>query len=196
MNTNCVRISCAALCRIAIDGRFLLEINKNRGDVLTPIGGALEFHEEARSVLEGLGACFEKGDDLRLTLPAGNVDAFRTWFERKEHRETSPLRELREELIEEHRVLPSWPGDLAELVFLRRVEREEKTSRNDRIGTLTRYFYETFEVSLPMELEQACCAAATLPASRLRLLTRAEILSGVTFEGIKIANTSRLVVES
>ena len=119
-----IRISCAALCRIQIDGKFLLEINKNRGNVLTPIGGALEFEEVGRIFLARIEAQFEKGMDLRLTIPASNVDSFRAWFERKEYRETSPLRELREELIDEHRILPSWAGDLAEPDFLCRIEHE------------------------------------------------------------------------
>jgi len=197
MPHDTIRISCAALCRIGIDGKFLLEINKNRGDVLTPIGGALEFHSEARSFLESLGAGFEKGDDLRLMIPMDKVDAFRDWFGRCEQRETSPLRELREELIDEHRVLPSWPGDPATSAFLRRIEHEEETTRKDRAGTLTRYFYEIFEVTLPAPLADACRAAVASPASRLRLLTREELLSGnTTPDGLKIATTSRFVIES
>ena len=195
--TPAIRISCAALCRIEIDGKFLLEINKNRGDVLTPIGGALEFEEEGRGFLDSLNAEFEKGMDLRLTIPANNVVAFRAWFERKEHRETSPLRELREELIDEHRVLPSWSCDLAEPIFLRHIEHEEETTRKDRIGALTRYFYEIFEVKLPAELEDACRVAAGTDSSRLRLLTRQEALSGSpTKDGLKIALTSKFVIES
>jgi len=192
-----IRISCAALCRIEIDGKFLLEINKNRRDVLTPIGGALEFVKNGQNFLSSIDAQFEKGIDLRLTIPASNVDAFRAWFERKEHRETSPLRELREELIDEHQVLPSWSGDLAEPIFLRRIEHEEETSRKDRIGALTRYFYEIFEVKLPAELEDACRVAAGTDSSRLRLLTRQEALSGSPAQdGLKIALTSKYVIGS
>ena len=197
MSYETIRVSCAGLCRIEIDGKFLLEINKNREDVLTPIGGALEFEEDARFFLSSINTQFEKGMDLRLTIPANNVDAFRTWFERKEHRETSPLRELREELIDEHRVLPSWACNLAEPDFLCRIEHEEETSRKDRIGVLTRYFYEIFEVKLPTELEHACRAAAGSNSSRLRLVTKREVLSGSpTKDGLKIALTSKYVIES
>lgn len=77
---------------------MLLGINKNRGDVLAPIGGALEFHEESRPFLAGLGALFQQGCDLRLLLPRERLASFEEWFGRREGRETDPLRELREEL--------------------------------------------------------------------------------------------------
>lgn len=194
--TKHIRISCAALCRIEIGGRFLLEINKNRGDVLTPIGGALEFHEEAREFLDSLGAEFQKGNDLRLVIPTSNFSTFREWFLRKVARETDPLRELREELIEEHGVLREWPAEEPEISFLRMVEIEEATTRKDQAGMLTHYIYEIFSARLPEAVETACIAAASRPNGSLHFLSRGELATAQSHESLLIAETSRIVIDS
>lgn len=190
-----IRISCAALCRIEIEGRFLLEVNKNRGDVLTPIGGALEFCEDVRPFLLALGAEIERGNDLRLLLPARRMHEFREWFARKEGRENDPLRELSEELIDEHRVLPAWsPGD-ASISYLRLVELEQATTRKGLEGLFTRYFYEIFAVRLPGTVERACIERVTDPGSRLHLLSREEA-AAISYAGYPLAEISRIVIES
>ena len=198
MNSNpeTIRISCAALCRIEIDGKFLLEINKNRGDILTPIGGALEFRDEARPFLQTLGADFQKGKDLRLVIPVESIPEFRKWFLSKSGRETDPLRELREELIEEHRVLPAWSAEEPELSYLRLAELEEPSTRKDQVGVLTQYFYEIFSVRLPQEVERACVQAASSPTGTLHLLSRGEMAASLTHGGYLLAETSRIVIQS
>jgi hypothetical protein len=196
MPDDIIRISCAALCRIEIGDRFLLEINKNRGDVLTPIGGALEFHEEARTFLESIGAVFQKGRDLRLVIPTSGLPAFREWFSRKEHRETDPLRELREELIEEHGILPEWPAEEPVISFLRMVELEEATTRKDQAGMLTHYFYEIFSARLPAAVESACVSAASRPHGTLHLLSRGEMAAARSHGALLVAETSRIVIDS
>ncbi len=197
MNTHdTIRISCAALCRIEIGGRFLLETNKNRGNVLTPIGGALEFREDARAFLESLGAEFQKGNDLRLVIPTSNLSAFSAWFLKKEGRETDPLRELREELIEEHGILPEWPGNEPEITFLRMVEIEEVTTRKDQAGMLTHYFYEIFSARLPVAVETACVVAASRPDGSLHLVSRGELATSQLHGAPLVAETSRIVIGS
>src|SRR4051794_2923044 len=91
---NRIRVSAAGLVRIELEGKWLVEVNKNRGNVLTPIGGAMEFHEEARGFLTFLGAEFQKGPDIRLMLPKASVPEFEVWFRRRVEREISPVREL------------------------------------------------------------------------------------------------------
>src|SRR5688572_14173345 len=104
-----IRVSCSALALIEVDNLILLEVNKNRGNVLTPLGGALEFREEARPLLCGLDAVFEKNADLRIVLPARNLPRFDAWFRLRTERETDPVRELKEELVQEHHALQQWP---------------------------------------------------------------------------------------
>ena len=191
-----IRISCAALCRIEIDSKFLLEINKNRGDILTPIGGALEFHEESRPFLQTLGGEFQKGMDLRLMLPSDHLHRFREWFIRKEGRETDPLRELREELIEEHGVLPTWPAEEPACSFLKLVELEETSTRGDQQGVLTHYFYEIFAVRLPHKMECACVETVSSPTSTLHLLSEEELNSSRVGRKFPLAETSRIVIQS
>lgn len=191
-----IRVSCAALCRIEIDGKFLLEINKNRGDVITPIGGALEFYENARPFLESLGAEFQNGNDLRLIIPKTSLPAFREWFVRNEDRETDPLRELREELIDEHGVLPSWPEGELKMSYLRLVEIEEATTRVDQQGRLTHYFYEIFSVGPPEEVEAACVDTSSLPGGSLRLFSHDNLAVINSNSSLRIAETTRIVIET
>ena len=196
-----IRVSCAALSRIEIDGKFLLEVNKNRGNVLTPIGGALEFHEAARPFLNSLGAEFEKQSDLRLMLPPSRLPKFRDWFLARRDLECDPVRELREQLIDGHGGLPQWPGCDLPQRFLRLFEHEERTTRKESAGTLTRYYYEVFAVTLPEKLSRACVEAANSPGSGLRILAPAEIVrlsepDCSPEDGMKAAITCRFVAES
>ena len=196
MPDNTIRISCAALCRIEIGDEFLLEINKNRGNVLTPIGGAFEFREDARPFLESLGAEFQKGSDLRLRIPTEKIPDFREWFLKKEGRETDPLRELREELIDEHRVLSAWPDEEPVLSFLKLVELQEIATGKGQEGVLTQYFYEIFSVRLPHTVECACVDASSRINATLHLLSREERTSLTPQGHFPLAETSRIVIQS
>lgn len=191
MSADTTRISCAALCRIEIDGSFLLEINKNRGNVLTPIGGALEVMEQGRLFLVTLGAGFEKRSDLRLSLPTDMLGSFAEWFARRVDRETTPLRELSEELIEEHAVpLPSGLLADSEIRFLGCVPTEESSTRSGIGGSRTHYFFEIFQVNLPETICEAIRISMRKPESRLRTVTRCEIEGGKTRDGFPIANSA------
>ncbi|MCC7377380.1 MAG: hypothetical protein IT581_22155 [Verrucomicrobiales bacterium] len=192
-----IRISCAALCQIEIGGRFLFEINKNRGNVLTPLGGALEFHEQARPFLLSLGVKFQEGHDLRLTLPERRLPKFREWFVKKTDRETDPQRELREELIEEHQVLPFWPTAKASMSWLRLAELEQVSTREGQEGVLTHYFYEIVAVRLPDAVAKACVERAAGHLSRLYLLYEEETRgASAMHQGYPLAETCRIVLQS
>ncbi|MEW6578348.1 MAG: hypothetical protein AB1435_04045 [Chloroflexota bacterium] len=145
-----LRVSCAALCRIMHQGRYLLVLNQQRRRrgryVLAPVGGALALTEPEH--LTAFGARLEDpaAADLRLYLPAGALAGFRAWFHSGQGRERSPFRELYEELVSETRLLPALsPGDvIAEP--LRTVERREPTDRHGDAGPLTHYFLELYDV--------------------------------------------------
>ncbi|WP_162909576.1 hypothetical protein [Aggregatilinea lenta] len=148
---NRIRISCAVLCRIAHEGRYLLLINENRRRrgvyILSPIGGALTV-DDARPVLE-MGAEFEDANsrDLRLTLPHAALDDFRVWFYRGEGRELTPFRELHEELVLESSLLPSLTARDVSWQRLWTVEQEGFTGRLGQTGVLTHYFFEIYNVT-------------------------------------------------
>jgi hypothetical protein len=176
---NDLRVSCAALCLIEMDHRVLLEINKNRGDVLTPLGGALEFHETARQFLSGLGAVFEKGCDLRINLPAANFHRFETWFGRREQRELNPFRELHEELVEEHCAVPRLVESDAIIKYLYTVTNREPTTRRGLKGISTTYLLEIFRVEFSKSTLLNIVEAVNRPSSRLRLVTQEDIAAGL-----------------
>lgn len=145
-----IRISCATLCRIEHQGRFLLLLNANRRQKgtyqLGPIGGALRLLDldrlaafEARP--ETLGS-----DDLRLTLPRRQLDAFRAWFATGEGRERSPFRELHEELVSEAGLLPALRPEEVDCRYLWTVEEEALTDRRGQTGLLTHYFLEIYDI--------------------------------------------------
>jgi len=190
-----LRVSCGGLCRIEIDGKFLLEINKNRGDVLTPIGGALEFHEEARPFFERLGAVFEKGNDLRLFVPTASVPAFEAWFRQRVGRETDPLRELQEELIAEHHVVSEWPDMPPEITYRGMKSREDPTGRKGLEGVLTRYYFEVFDVGLPAAIVRAVRPQVAGGVGRLRLVSRGEIDARKSGDAIPISLTAAMLLE-
>jgi hypothetical protein len=182
------RVSAAALCRIEIGGRFLLEVNKNRGDILTPLGGAYEFDESARPFLKSLGAQFEKRRDIRLTVPSDRLAEFELWFRKREGRETLPSRELREELVEEHRALDAWDDGAVSYRFLGLVTTEERTSRRGTEGALTRYFYEVFDVLFSPFVQRQLAQRAEDRSSRLRLATRGQIETSGEVSGLRVAS--------
>lgn len=189
-----IRVSCAALCLIEIDDLVLLEVNKNRGDVLTPLGGALEFHEAACPVLTELGAVFEKGMDLRFRIPAENLSRFETWFRQRCEREVSPLRELKEELIEEHGALLRWPDNDVVFDYLGISLDRVATTRRGLEGVTTSYFFELFSATFDARTVEILVQALSQPGSRLRLVPKEAILAGVdATDGMVVAASAKML---
>lgn len=183
---NTIRVSCAALCRIEIEGKFLLEINKNRGNVLTPLGGALEFYEEARPFLESLGTEFQKGKDLRLILPMEKAETLKDWFAERRDRETDALRELEEELLEEHGL--ALPVEFIRKLpcrYLWTVSTRMASSRKGQEGVETWYLFEVFEIMVGAETNRIL-GASVEASTCLRLLKKETIESGVSEDGIPV----------
>ncbi len=185
-----IRVSCGTLCLIRIGDAYLLEVNKNRGDVLTPIGGAIEFYESARPALHGMGAVFEKASDLRLSLPLDQLPRFEAWFRSRRDRELSPMRELREELCDEHHVqFPRNVGDLVQCEYLSTCSFQTESTRREVRGSRTSYFHEIFRVDLHADAQAGLAAAVAMSESRLRLVTRAEIDRGHNAEKLPMGDT-------
>jgi hypothetical protein len=146
-----IRISCASLCRIELDGRYLLLLNHNRREkglyILSPIGGALTVRDP------GIFARFDAvpenpaSSDLRMLLPLSQLEAFRQWFYSGDDRERSPYRELYEELVIESRLLESLEPDHIACRYLWTIEDRRPTERQGQTGLMTQYFLEVFDIT-------------------------------------------------
>jgi len=189
---NGVRISASILARIVIDDRYLLVLNKRRRvagrRVYTPVGGAIMLDEAARPFLLGIGAAFETGANLRFMLPIDNVPAFEAWFHRREGRETSPYRELREELVEEEGVLDVLPEGSIRVTFLGFAKQRAITDRPGCEGLLTYRFYEVHDVGFLPEPTGCIRRAASDPVKRVALVTGDEIRGGRATDGTDIGS--------
>lgn len=145
-----IRISCAALCRIEHLDKLLLLLNLNRREKgiyrLGPIGGALRLFDRTR--LAAFGAVSEDPlqEDLRLTMPPAALTVFRDWFYTGNGRERSPFRELREELVNESKLLSALVPEDIDCRYLWTVEEEGLTDRHGQTGLLTHYFLEVYEI--------------------------------------------------
>lgn len=181
------------LCVLLNKGR----LNHNGQRILSPIGGAFTVYPAGKEHLVRLGARdFEGGEsDMRFRLPDGNVPEVWEWFRRRSGRETSVLREFREELTEETQAVR--PSDLAgfkERLADTRSYRAE-TRRNVPERT-TEYLMEIFEVRLGSTAMRALRAASRLPLSHrwVYFVTRREIMAGVTDDGIRIGEITKFIV--
>jgi len=107
-----VRISAAGLIRIKVGDQYMLihygRMRPDRPRRYIPVGGAVEYTDKGRQFLQSIGAYNFEGDDpnnpskdLRFFLPVKQLDTFEQWFRRRVDREIDPLRELREELVDE-----------------------------------------------------------------------------------------------
>lgn len=105
-----VRVSCAYLYRIQIDGKFFLIRNKGRGNI-SPIGGAYQFYESGREFLNEIKAVNDAGlipkkteekyqHDIRLIFSLNRLPKFMEWFQSGQGREFNVEREFFEELEE------------------------------------------------------------------------------------------------
>lgn len=148
--TDFIRVSCATLCRIEHHGRYFLLVNANRRAkglyILSPIGGALALTDESRITAFGAVLDNPASRDLRLMLSRDRLPEFRAWFLRGEGRERTPYRELREELVEESKLLPKLDEHEITCRYLWTVEEESLTNRQGFTGLLTHYFLEIYDV--------------------------------------------------
>jgi class 3 adenylate cyclase len=105
-----LRVSFAAMLRIAHAGRYLLIRNLHRPEVFGPIGGVYKFYRASDALLdsmrfrvEGTPTPDDSVDDIRGYLPCGSALRFKRWFDRCVDREdprTCIHRELAEEIGE------------------------------------------------------------------------------------------------
>jgi hypothetical protein len=151
MEESQVRVSCGSLCRIIIDGKYLLILNHNRRKKgyyqLSPIGGAITI--DSWDYLSSLSIDPEKAgsNDLRFYINISQIDAFRAWFYSRQHREQDPFREIYEELVLESHALFDVSRRDVSMRFDRVVEDQKQTARKGLTGQFTHYFFDIFDVS-------------------------------------------------
>jgi predicted nuclease of restriction endonuclease-like RecB superfamily len=193
-----VRVSAANLVKIELDGKILLCLNKKRlaagKKVYTPFGGSTEFYPSAKPFLDSLKVEYEKGNDLRLMIDEDKLPEFEKWFYQKKDRETSPYRELKEELVEEEQVLPDLPPDAVDFEYLGTVTERTITDRPGQEGKVTERYLEIYKAKFKPEYEQKIREALEKPDSHLVLVTEREILKGISDSGIEIGGVCKALL--
>ena len=192
------RISAAGLVKIVLEDKLLLCLNKSRlqagNEILKPLGGAFQVYHSAKAHLESLGAQFESGMDLRFLMPTENIEEFEEWFESNEGRETSPYRELKEELVDEERILKKLPGTKVDLYYLHTQVQRDVTDRPGQEGLVTNRYLEVFNAQFSQDLTDDILRNLELSNTHLYLASSEEIRNRITQTGIKIANNSHALL--
>ena len=189
-DSSMMRISCASLCRIEIDDKYLVLLNRNRRQKgiyqLSPVGGAIEIDDW--SVLGHLNLNPEKpsSSDLRFFLDVDKIEAFRSWFYKRQDREVSPFRELYEELVEESGALFNLKRDDVAIRYLHSVEDRKQTLRKGLTGQFTHYFFEIYAVSF-RSMDVILRLKTTPPNAGIVFLTADQMRQGaslkISFDG-------------
>jgi hypothetical protein len=194
-----VRVSAASLVKIDLDGKYLVGLNKGAlksgKRVYTPFGGALEFFESARFFLEGIGANFEKGNDLRFTIPERNLSAFESWFYAKRDRELSPYRELEEELVKEEKIFLEMPSYAVNLEHLGTYRDRSCVGRFKPEGRMTQRYFEVFHANFAPKYIEWLRLALEKDNTPLMLVSEDEIASGLTSSGLEIGSNCIYLVK-
>ena len=96
-----LRFSMSALIRVRYEDNICLLIEKSQ---IKPIGGS--FHYKKKPSFKDITFDKEHSKDLRFTVNISEVENVLSWWENcTDERETSPLRELKEELILENDIV-------------------------------------------------------------------------------------------
>lgn len=181
-----LRVSCGGYIRLpSRDGRYFMLLNENRKKqgiyVVTPIGGVLKYTED--SVLTRIGARLEdpNSDDLRFFVKREKLQEFRNWFTKRIGREADPYREIREELVDETRLLNDLQLEDLETRFVGIIEDERITQRAGVSGSLTHYFWEIFETEIVNDKVYSELVRKVDSSEWLFLLPREQIKQERTF---------------
>lgn len=200
-----VRVSTASLVVIRdAQGRYALLVNQNRAKkgevVLTPIGGAIEATPEGLESLKRLlgldEASFENGADLRFIMSGAQANRYREWFLAGEQRESNPLREIQEELVDEEGLLNE--ENLVGLELRRKgyATQLAQTTRKGREGTVTLRLVEVFEADFNEQTRQRLQTQAEVPGSVIHFVSEDEIGEGKTTDGLEIGDISKVLLDA
>ena len=186
-------ISCATLNRMRYsDGRYLLVLNKNQMQngmrVLTPIGGASHYNDP--SILQALGVHLEQENsrDLRFYIDERRAKEFETWFLTKQGREIDPFRELYEEIVLEERLLGNLDRQDINIKSLGLVTKRDRSTRDPVTHAWTKFYFEVFEIDFPELSWKKMLRGIERAEHNAKLVSKKEIQSGRTIDGIKIGS--------
>jgi len=190
---NKVRVSCASFASIKMGDDYLLCLNKSQlskgYQVFTPFGGALEYDKEARVFLDNIGVEYERKEpDLRLFMEKDNINLFEIWFSKKSNREFSVDREMIEEMVDEEGVFSS----LSKEDYASEYIKSEKI-KTDREGFENFMYFDIFKIKFNIsKAREIFLSMENKP--NIRLISKDEILSGETTDGIKIGTNSKSII--
>lgn len=147
-----VRLVCAGFCRIRNStGHYLLALSKSQlkynNLIYRSIGGALEYYVDNLPKQFDALPEDETKRELRWEIPIANIESFKAWFYERRQRETTPFRELKEELVEEMRVLGELDPQDVSMSFNGTHEVSRVSDRFDTKRIYTYYIIEVFNVS-------------------------------------------------
>lgn len=129
--------------------------------------------------------------DLRFSMPRSSIDAFVHWFVARQGRETSPLRELKEELVDETALLRASQLAGASHEFL---GYGKEMAVSGRSGTETLRVAEIHRVQLTGTTIDALLEEAMRPNTILHFVDATEIEQHKTTAGLGIATISTLLL--
>lgn len=186
-NEDVIRISCASLAQIKINDKYLLLLNKRRFDrgelTYSPVGGGLEFNDNAISFLSKFTQKFEKGNDLRLFINRDSYNEFLQWFKSGKERESGIERELIEELVNEEHLFDS----LRDLDFKSTYLRTGIFPYDEGCR-----IFEIYNVKFTKEKEDYILE--NISNTHFKLFTLDEITSGKSIDGEDIAPSSKTII--
>ena len=137
-----VYVSVAVFARMEVGEHLLLSRNKKSFEegrtVYTPLGGAVEVTDFSEGFLEehlkNIGAKLRKGNDLRFDIPQGRLDeiivVMKEFSDFHHGTKVALYRELREELVDEFRLLQDLPLRMLRSSFMQTVNVREEEGRD------------------------------------------------------------------
>ncbi|MDI3473692.1 MAG: hypothetical protein PWR30_15 [Candidatus Woesearchaeota archaeon] len=195
-----IRISAASIDRIIISGKYLLILNKSRlkenKRIYTPVGGAIKIEPSSVEYLKNnLDAEFEdeKDKELRLSLPKKYLLKFQDWFYKRRGREITPYRELKEELIDESKLLNYFSKEEIKIRYAGCHINKGITDRPGQSGKETIRFLELFDVSFSEKIKDKILNSYQ-KNEFVSLVGKDEIENKMTRDGIQIASTALLLI--
>ena len=198
-----MRINCLGFARVIDrDGKYCLLLNRGRlkyngQRLLSPIGGSLRHKSAGKAALERLGAFgFAQSGDLIFRIPAHKVPAVYRWYRTRAGRETSVIREAREELIDETRALTDNDFWDAEAQVIRHGRFDAETLREDAPERQTAYLIELSVMRFDGGAMDGLHRAARLPVAdrQVFFVSKDEIMAGVTHDGVQIGPITRKIL--
>lgn len=192
---NLVRVSCSGFGIISPQrNAYLVHYNSDSSKRWFQfLGGAYHFERRVKRLLRPFVAKYEydrkhKEDkrDIRLKIKEGGLEEFVSWYSSGRGRETTPYREIFDELVYEEKLLPA---DLCrfELHFIS--PKQYKAMKKD---LQCHYYWDYFTVSFLLPEAEPTLLKNVQGHPTSRLVTADEIEEGQTRDGEKIAESVKI----